>query len=345
MKIPPAAKLKGQTLKDGWVVEAPTPKFQGATGSCFSFGYVVSRDKKFGQPTSAFLKALDFSSAMRSPDPARALQPLIDSFNFERDLLDKCRSMNRIVTALTDGSITIDGQVVQYIVFELAECDVRKKIVVDAVTDENWKLRTLHHVAVGLRQLHSAKVAHLDLKPSNVLQFSGDLAKIGDLGRSIDKDVSAPHSTFAFPGAKTYAPPEHLYGDTSKSWAIARLASDFYLLGSLTYYLFTKTPLTPALMRSLQPQHRHTVWGGTYIDVMPFIEASFEELLLQLPQYVEHADADELVSLIRMLAHPDPYRRGHPRSKAIGVPFDLSRFISKFDLAAAKARLNAAKSA
>jgi len=67
-----------------------------------------------------------------SADPARDLEPLIKAFNFERDLLELCRKgrLSRIVSALDNGAITVPGfpppATVQYIIFELADGDVRK---------------------------------------------------------------------------------------------------------------------------------------------------------------------------------------------------------------------------
>ena len=84
----PAQQLLGMTIPGGWtVVEHLQPK-QGATGGCFSEGYIVQSAKG----TKAYLKALDYSSAMSAPDPARMLQWLTEGYNFERDVLNKCRT-------------------------------------------------------------------------------------------------------------------------------------------------------------------------------------------------------------------------------------------------------------
>ena len=72
--------------------------------------------------------------------------------------------------------------------------------------------RSLHHIAVGLQQIHGQGIAHQDLKPSNVLVFNGNNSKIGDFGRSAYKGHIPPHENNNVAGDLTYAPPELLYG-------------------------------------------------------------------------------------------------------------------------------------
>src|SRR5437016_4919145 len=167
----PAQRLLGKTIDGGWTVVTHLQPKAGATGGYFSEGYIVQS----AAGGKAYLKALDYSAAMRSADPARILQGMTEAYNFERDVLSKCRNnkLDRIVTALGDGSITVDPEdpigVVQYIIFELADGDVRSFLGTAARFDTAWVLRTLHHIATGLQQLHGQDIAHQDLKPSNVL--------------------------------------------------------------------------------------------------------------------------------------------------------------------------------
>src|SRR5690242_8815447 len=81
-----AGSLVGLTLPGNWQVTQKLAFGPGATGGNFSVGYIVENNKR-----TAFLKALDYSRALRSPDPARALQALTEAYNFERDILGKCR--------------------------------------------------------------------------------------------------------------------------------------------------------------------------------------------------------------------------------------------------------------
>jgi eukaryotic-like serine/threonine-protein kinase len=103
----PAHQFLGLTLDGGWrVVERLQPP-TGATGGCFSVGYFVEKP----DGTRGFLKALDFSHALQSPDPPAALKPLLDGFEYERNLLNLCRTkrMSRVATAITDGVVDVPG--------------------------------------------------------------------------------------------------------------------------------------------------------------------------------------------------------------------------------------------
>jgi serine/threonine protein kinase len=119
--------------------------------------------------------------------------------------------MSRVVSALDDDP-TGTGLPVQYIIFECAESDVREQALIDGRFDTAWALRTLHQVAVGVRQLHGRNIVHQDLKPSNVLLFETVGSKVGDLGSSTNKENSSPRDQFDVAGDRTYAPPDLLYG-------------------------------------------------------------------------------------------------------------------------------------
>ena len=122
----PAECLVGLDLPDGWHVDSIIYRPPTSTGGKFSVGYhVTNADGK-----NAYLKALDFSSAFNEPDPPRALQPMVSAYNFERDLLAKCRErkLRRVVIPLSDGTVQAPGNFgqlgkVSYIIFELAAGD------------------------------------------------------------------------------------------------------------------------------------------------------------------------------------------------------------------------------
>ena len=82
------------------------PRSPVATGGCFSEGYIVESAKG----VRAYLKALDYYEALSHSDPATVLQAMTAAYNFERELLQKCKTsrLDRIIIALDDGSISID---------------------------------------------------------------------------------------------------------------------------------------------------------------------------------------------------------------------------------------------
>ena len=213
-KLYPHELLEGIALKNEWKAVKRLERSESSSGGAFSCGYLAERSN--GE--HGYLKALDFFSRLsEKEDPARILAPLLDAFNFERDLLNKCRNsrLSRVVTALDDGSVTVPNlpppATVQYIIFELAEGDIRKQMEKADQLDTAWVLRSLHHLALGLQQLHSMNVAHQDLKPSNTLLFD-DLktSKLADLGRAAAKGIEPPHYDFPVAGDWSYAPLELL---------------------------------------------------------------------------------------------------------------------------------------
>jgi eukaryotic-like serine/threonine-protein kinase len=206
----PADCLEGRDLGNGWTVESKITRKPNSTGGCFSVGYEVrSADGRM-----AFLKALDFSEALRAADPAKALQSVTEQFNFERAILEKCRDrkLDRILIPITDGKITVNGfgpfGVVLYLIFARAEGDIRNVLVDFRSLDLLWSLTSLHHVSVGLQQLHNNGTAHQDLKPSNVLFMGGEGSKITDLGRASDKTMQSPFDGMSVPGDFGYAAPD-----------------------------------------------------------------------------------------------------------------------------------------
>src|SRR6185437_6181885 len=249
----PAELLAGLSLDGGWKVTERITAGPDATGGVFSVSYIVES----AHSGRAFLKALDFSKAFSSPDPARALQAMTEAYNFERDILQKCadRRMDRVVRAIGDGNVrttaTSGGGVVQYLIFELADRDVRLQLSLSSKVDLAWKLRSLHHIATGLMQLHSAGIAHQDLKPSNVLVFEGKTSKVSDLGRAAYQGRTGPCDDLSFAGDPSYAPPELIYGHVDSDWRKRRLGCDLYLLGSMVAFFFTGAGSTGLLMCEL----------------------------------------------------------------------------------------------
>ena len=127
----PAEHLKGLNLNAGWIVLHQITPPPHSTGGHFSVGYLVEHESG----KRGYLKALDFSGAFQSPDPARTLQAMTEAYNFERDLLAKCKDqqLRRVVTPLTDGTVRVPGNfgfldTVCYLIFEQAKGDIRDEV-------------------------------------------------------------------------------------------------------------------------------------------------------------------------------------------------------------------------
>lgn len=346
--------LLGLKLQNGWEVVQHLAPAAGATGSNFSTGYVVRR----ANGTKGFLKALDYVTRLaRSDDQARDLQAMTEAFNFERDVLNSCRSMSRVVTAIEEGSVIVPGVMfgtVQYLIFELAEADARAQMDASAAFDVAWALRTLHHVAVGLFQMHRGGFAHQDVKPSNVLMFEkGQSAKVGDLGRAANRAHSGPFDGEMVAGDPSYAPPEMLYGEPPSSWNARRIGCDAYHLGSMVVFFFARTAMTPLLLnaldRTLWPAALRGGWGGTYADVLPKVRAGFDIAMCDIEAAIRldlpEDSASDLVVVVRQLCEPDPALRGHPRDRrGTDTRLALERYVTTLDRLAKGAEMRLKKS-
>jgi serine/threonine protein kinase len=198
-----AEELIGLTLPNGWlVVEKLPPATKGSVGY-FSVGYIV-KSAVDGRP--GFLKALDYARILAGADPAAVMLEQTKAFTFERDLLRICRDrrLDRIVEVIDEGSIQPAGrgptEIVQYLIFELADGDARRQSDLTNRYDMAWALRALHHVATGLSQLHGHQIAHQDTKPSNVLTFGSALSKIGDLAGRLHRAIYHPMTITSLQG-------------------------------------------------------------------------------------------------------------------------------------------------
>ena len=331
----PAEFLLGRTLDGGWTVIEKPRRHQKATGGSFGVGYIVERsDGKRG-----FLKALDYSFALQLPDTLAFMQAMTSAFLYERDLLERCAKMSRVVTALDHGQIREANWPVpvSYLVFEWAEQDSRIYLHIADELDVAWCLRTLHHAAVGLQQLHSGRIAHHDVKPSNVLVFETDDTKLADLGRSIHSGTPGPWDEHTYPGDQAYAPPEIQYGEGDLRWD-SRMAIDMYQLGSLVLFFFTELGANDWLLSQLDTSVHPGAWQGTFAEVLPFVQQAFTEIMEQLSSNLPPELAVTLTEIVRQLCYPDPAFRGHPRNRPHD-PHGLERYVSGFNRLARQAEL------
>lgn len=341
----PAQEMLGLTINGRWRVISKLPRLPGATGGAFSVGYII--ESSSGQ--RAFLKALDFSRAFLSPDPAKMLQVMTEEFIYEKTVLEQCKDsrLSHVVFALEEGKMTLPSWPcpVQYLIFDLADGDIRRLNKVGQAFDLAWTLRALHHVSVGLWQLHKHGIAHQDLKPSNILVFSGEQLKVADLGRAESKKSPSPYCDLHVAGARSYAPPELLYHEISPSWACRRFGCDLYHLGSLVVFFFCGIQITAIIKKYLHPLHVWDVWQTEYRDVLPYVRDAFEQALEEIGIFIPPQINQDILVVIRQLCEPDPLLRGHPENR-IGYsnPYSAERYVSFFNRFARKAELGLLKS-
>ncbi|WP_313196153.1 serine/threonine-protein kinase [Shinella zoogloeoides] len=354
-----AWRLLGVTLASGWKIIEPVgwdpstgnrADHYNGTGGNFSVAYVVERDGH-----RAFLKAIDLTSALSAVNVLEELHQITSAHSFEARILKICEGerMDRVVIALESGQVAVGPNLqdkAPYLIFELADGDVRRRV--QRVNDEHrlaWWLHAMHHIAVGLSQLHSRKIAHQDLKPSNVLAFGGKQDfRVADLGRSICDGTVGPHDDLLFSGDFGYAPPEILYGQIDPDWSTRRLGSDLYLLGSMIFFFATGFGCTQHLISLLdvpqRPQTLRGAWNSSYEAILPLIQNKFTDLLVDLQSQLDSSISVDLIKAASELCNPDPRLRGHPLERVQqSNRFSLARYVALFDRLAKLADISARK--
>lgn len=337
--------LEGRTLQTGWQVIEKTKSKPGSTGGNFSVCYIVEKDGQKG-----FLKALNILSFIRDdkPDLLEAMAEMLNTFNFEKEILTRCKNKNfsKVSRLLEASQENIPGFIaanVYYMIFEKADCDVRIHLNFTKLVDNSWKLRSLHNIATGIKQLHSIDISHQDVKPSNVYVFEKVTSKVGDLGRSLCQSLSSPHSKLDFSGDLRYAPPEVFHGFVLPDWKDKVFAIDCYLLGSMASYYFTGQSMTALLFQKIN--HRINILSIKFENALPYWITAFEESLDVIKHHLkEYDDKEKLVNAIEMLCFPDPRERGHIKNiKEIGNNFQLERFVEIFNILARRAEYKITK--
>lgn len=336
---PPAERLAGVTLNNGWVVQRKIEPSGDGTGSWFSVCYEVRGINGH----KAFLKAMDYTRlGDEQDDPRRQLELALRAFNFEWDVLEECRScsMNRVVRAIESGTYTLPGLPfnlgrIEYLIFEWAEGgDIRSQHTLMENFNPAWALRCLHNIAVAVAQLHRREISHQDIKHANVLVFSRNLAKLGDLGSAAVRGREGPFDDSLISGDKRFAPPELLYGYQSPDWRTRRFGCDLYQLGSLMVFLFSGVSMNALLKMQLDPSLYPEAWNGIFDNALPFILDAYTKALdsLREPKALPRPFQHDIIEMVEGLCHPDPTRRGHPKNRTGHQnQFGLERYIPKLE--------------
>jgi serine/threonine protein kinase len=331
-----AAQLKGLTLPNGWVVVHHLARHPNGSGGTFSESYRVERGEEVG-----FLKAFDFSDAFKpGVDTTQLVQILTSAYNFEKEILDHCgnRRLSNVVLAIDHGHTQVPGLGpmegrVFYLIFEMAEGDVRRQLDISNRFDAVWSMRVLKDVSLGLWQIHREMIAHQDMKPSNVLSFSSGEFKISDFGRSSRRGHSAWYDVHAIAGDQTYAPPELLYSYTHPDFIPRRMGCDLYMLGNLAAFLFSGANVTSAIFAKLDKQFHPRNWAGTYPAVLQYVQDAFGAVLEELRVSIdEPLICDDAILLVSELCNPDLALRGHPKGLGKHDHFSLQRYVTRLDL-------------
>lgn len=336
--------LVGKTLKSGWKVTEKASFKPGSTGGNFSVCYLAEKGNQKG-----FLKAINILAFLREDvDLLEAMTEMLNTYNFEKEILSRCNEKNLSkVSRLLDASFeNIPGFMVPnvyYMIFEKADGDVRNHLNFTTMIDDAWKLRSLHNIATGIRQLHGIEISHQDVKPSNVFVFDKVVSKVGDLGRALCETLSSPHATMNFAGDPRYAPPEVFHRFVLPDWKDKVFAIDCYLLGSMGCFYFTGQSMTALLSQKINPSIN--ILSLNFENALTYWIKAFDEVLEVIRDHTKNIeDQDRFIEAIRMLCFPDPRSRGHYKNiKEAGNNFQLERFVEIFNLLARKAEYRITK--
>jgi len=334
----PYDALIGRTLAGGWTVSNRVPLAPGSTGGHFSVGYNVTNPA--GE--TAFCKVLDFQSVLSAADPLGAIQQASTDFQHEVLSLESCRGlrMNRVILALeseTTADFAMPASLLSYIIFEPAIGDIRAVLPLTFSSgDLPLRFALLHDAAIGLGELHGARIAHQDIKPSNLLAIGASpsdvrMGKIADLGRAIVETRPHRFDALEFPGDRTYAPPEYMYRSVPTNDDDRRKGADLYQLGSLTAFVVSGAAM-PALVKSQIPVHlRWGVWRGDYVDIEPVLRDATERAVEIVVNSLPNWCAAEIRPMLLNLCDPDPKRRNAGATGVFVSRFSLAKVVSLFD--------------
>jgi hypothetical protein len=274
------------------------------------------------------------------------IQIMTSAYNFERSILSRCqeRRLSRVVIAIDSGQVQVPGygnadRRVFYLIFEMAESDIRGQIRETNRFDATACMRVLKDVSLALWQVHREMIAHQDVKPSNVLSFGARGFKIADFGRSSRRDHSVWYDEHPIAGDKNYAPPEQMYGYRHPDFVPRRIGCDLYMLGNLAAFLFSGANITASLFAKLDSQYHPTVWNAQYADVLPYLQNAFGSVLEELEPLIDELVRSDVLLIVKQLCNPDLAQRGHPRGVGRSEQYSLERYVSQLNLLAQRTEI------
>jgi serine/threonine protein kinase len=178
--------------------------------------------------------------------------------------------------------------------------------------DIHYALKLFHHVAMGVKYVHSQDLIHRDLKPNNCFMDDSGIVKVGDFGLSRetnnDMDTSL-HSeddgsllngnveeNTAGVGTRAYASPEQINGsDYDNSTDIYSLG---FILFELTFQMSTgmeRHIMFSRLRQGVIPDE----WATNVAGSFPILNSMLSAMLSPIPS--ERPSADDVVRMMDKL--------------------------------------------
>lgn len=347
--------LVGKSI-GGWSVESIIENNDRT--SKYALYYKVTRDG-----VSAIMKVLNYDKCLNANDldGAKDQDDLLSreagAFHFESELAKQCagKHMGNVIRYLDSNELKLDGYVVRnvsYIVYELSDGKIgdflKFSSKADFVVDLGIlvdKLKSLHQVTKGVRQLHTHLIAHHNITPQSIEVFDGNnLFKVGGLQKSRTRQavLNSPVSAKLFDGDYTYAPPEAFFGYKMSEEMNTYYQIDTYMLGNMIVYYLTSMNLTTLIDRKCPCSLIE--WaskGAEYKQVLPYIIDAFNQSLDDIKSSICAKELREsIMDIIEGLCNPDPEKRGYPTGFGRkGTNVDLQRVLTDLDILYRKAQL------
>ena len=272
------------------------------------------------------------------------------AFHYETKVAKACvgRHMSNVIRYIDSGEVEFEDYTVPtvtFIVYEQSEGRIGDFIkfssTADFVADLGMlvdKLKSLHQVTKGVKQLHTNAIAHHNITPQSVEVFDDNRKyKLGALhtSKSDQNDLISPVGRLLFNGDLTYAPPEAFFDYRIPDTMSSYYQIDTYMLGNLVVYYLTQLSMTTLLNQHLPYSLKE--WAShsaDYVAVLPEITNAFEAVLKNIKSSicVEELQAP-IIEIISCLCNPDPERRGYPGGfKDSRTNADLQRVLTKLDV-------------
>ncbi len=329
--------LIGQALLGGWTITSLRVEVSSGPIRIPTLSFEATD----GQQSKALVKVLDLRIDPAAPDELKDLELRLMVFNYQRQLIERLAGerLRGVVRGLQSGSIPFASAPlgrIYFLIVEWSDDDLRSQVALNDRFDSAYALRVLHQTATALHELHQREVAHLSVRPANIV-FIAETVKLGEFSCAVDARKPRPDGAPALDWAS--APPEFLYQAPIDSMN-ARCLIDLYQLGSVVAYVFSGTSLTAQLGLKLQPIHHWKRWTGSFAEALPYVQHAFGDVLRDIAPNFPEACRDELIGAVRDLCAPDPALRGHPLNRAgQGLQYSTERYISLFDRLASRLEL------
>eukprot|EP01123_Difflugia_compressa_P015763 TRINITY_DN907_c0_g2_i2.p1 TRINITY_DN907_c0_g2~~TRINITY_DN907_c0_g2_i2.p1 ORF type:complete len:410 (-),score=75.03 TRINITY_DN907_c0_g2_i2:235-1464(-) len=286
-----------------------------------------------------------FGAFQNATDAQRTFREII----FLQELADH----ENIITLLDVMKADNDKDI--YLIFEYMETDLHAVIRANILEDIHKRF-ILYQLLKAMKYMHTARVIHRDMKPSNLLLNSECLVKVADLGlaRLIDaeKEEGARQQVLTdYVATRWYRAPEILLGSTAYTKGV-----DMWSVGCILGELLGGKPMFPGTSTMNQIDRIIEVTGRPCKEDVDAIQSEFAAQMLEnLPEPNERgleslypsADADALDLLKKLLAfnpskritveealdHPYVAQFHNPEEeivceKTIHIPIDDNRKLS-----------------